>query len=110
MGGATNMGVEISVTHRNIVARYKYNHVHDTESIHEILRILATADAARDRQKAKTPGELLDMVSQWMIRLQHMVQQQPAPLPYQSESNKESAQAVTTSESNEPAPRRGRRK
>ena len=62
MGGATNMGLEISVTHRNIVARYKYNHVHDTESIHKILRILATADAARDRQKAKAPAVVVPYV------------------------------------------------
>ena len=30
-------GAEISVTHRNIVARYKYNHVHDVVSIRENL-------------------------------------------------------------------------
>ena len=39
-------GVEISVAHRKIVAKYRYNHVPDAESIREILRILATADAA----------------------------------------------------------------
>ena len=44
-------GEEISVAHRKIVARYKYNNVHNAESISEILRILATADAARDRKK-----------------------------------------------------------
>ena len=49
-------GADISISHRKIVARYKYNHVHDAESIREILRILATADAARDRQNAKAPG------------------------------------------------------
>ena len=26
---------EISVAHRKIVSRYKYNHVHDAESIHK---------------------------------------------------------------------------
>ena len=39
-------GEEISVAHRKIVTRYKYNHVHNTESIRKILRILATADSA----------------------------------------------------------------
>ena len=39
-------GTEISVAHRKIVARYKYNHVHYAKSIREILRILAKADAA----------------------------------------------------------------
>ena len=38
-------GAEISVTHRKIVARYKYNHVLDAESIREILIIIATVDA-----------------------------------------------------------------
>ena len=56
-------GAEISVAHRKIVARYKYNHVHDAESIREILIILATADAARDRRKSKAPRELADIVS-----------------------------------------------
>ena len=40
------MGVEISAAHHKIVAKYKYNHVHDVESIRKFLRILATADAA----------------------------------------------------------------
>ena len=40
-------GAEISITHRKIVASYKYNHVHDAELIREVLRIIATADAAR---------------------------------------------------------------
>ena len=103
-------GEEISVAHRKIVAKYKYNHVHDAESIREILMILATADAARDRSKSKAPGELADMVSQGINRLQQMVQQQPAPPLYQSESDEESVHAATTSDSNGPAPRRGRRK
>ena len=63
-------GAEISVSHRKIVSKYQYNHVHDAESIREILRILATADAARDQRKTKAPGEMEDMVSQGMTRLQ----------------------------------------
>ena len=74
------MGEEISITHRKIVAIYKYNHVPDTESIRKILRILATTDAALDRRKSKAPGELADMVSQGMTRLKQMVQQHPHPL------------------------------
>ena len=66
-------GAKISVAHRKIIVRYKYNHVHDAESIREILRILATADAARDRRKSKAPEELIDTVIQGIIRLQDMV-------------------------------------
>ena len=109
IGGKKTWGAEISVAHRKIIARYKYNHVHDTESISKILRVLATSDAVRDRRKAKASGELADMVSQEITKLQHMVQQQTAPSPYQSESYEESAHAATTSESDGPAPRRGRR-
>ena len=43
-------GAEISFAHCKIVARYKYNHVHNAESIREILRILATEDTARDQR------------------------------------------------------------
>ena len=39
-------GAEISFSHRKIVSRYKYNHVHDTESIRESLILLATANVA----------------------------------------------------------------
>ena len=39
---------EISVARQKIIARYKYNHVQDAESIHKILRILATEDATHD--------------------------------------------------------------
>ena len=46
MGVAIDMEAEISVAHHKIVARYKYNHVHNAESISKILRILATEDAA----------------------------------------------------------------
>ena len=48
-------GVDISVAHHKIVSKYRYNHVHDAESIREVLQILATADAARDQRKAKAP-------------------------------------------------------
>ena len=74
-------GAEISVAHQKIIVRYKYNHVHNAESIREILRILATADAVRHRQKAMAPGELVDMVSQGITRLQQLVQKNPEPLP-----------------------------
>ena len=49
-------GAKISAAHRNIVSKYRYNHSHDADSIHEVLQILATADASRDRRKAKAPG------------------------------------------------------
>ena len=96
-------GEEISVAHQKIIARYKYNHVHDAESIREILRILAMSDASRDRRKAKAPVELAYMVSQRMTRLKQLVQQQPSPPPYQSD-------AATTSDIDGPTPRRGRLK
>ena len=62
-------GTEISVTHFKIMAEYRYNHIHDADSIRKVLIILATVDALRDRRKAKAPGELADMVSQGMKRL-----------------------------------------
>ena len=49
-------GAETSVAHRKTVSKYGYNHVHDTESIRKILRILATVDAAQDQRKEKAPG------------------------------------------------------
>ena len=48
---------DIRVANRKIVARYKHNHIHNVESIHKILRILATVDTARDRQK-KVAGRI----------------------------------------------------
>ena len=42
-------GEDISITHWQIIAKYKYNHVHDAEYIREILRIITTADAAQDQ-------------------------------------------------------------
>ena len=56
-------GTEISVAYRKIVAKYRYNHSHDADSIHKVLIIFATADVSQDRKKAKAPGELADMVS-----------------------------------------------
>ena len=72
-------GTEISVAHRNIVAKYRYNHIHEAVSICKVLKILAPADASQDRRKAKAPGELADMVSQGMTRLQQLVKHQTAP-------------------------------
>ena len=62
-------GIEISVAHRKIVAKYRYNHSHDADSIRKVLIILATVNVLRDRRKEKAPGELADMVSQGMTRL-----------------------------------------
>ena len=39
---------KISIAHQKIIERYKYNHVHKAESIREILKILATSDAAQE--------------------------------------------------------------
>ena len=58
---------DITVARQNIIARYKYNHVHNAESIRKIFRILATVDAEQDQQKSKATGELADMVSQGTI-------------------------------------------
>ena len=56
-------GMEISVAHRTIKAKYRYDHTHDTASIKEILKVLTGADEARDRRKAPAPGEKAAMVS-----------------------------------------------
>ena len=72
-------GIEISVVHRKIVAKYRYNHSYNSDSISKVLIILATADVSRDLRKEKVPGELVDMVSQGMNIFQKLVQQQPAP-------------------------------
>ena len=50
-------GMEISVTHHTIKAKYRYDHTHDTASIKEILKVLTGANEARDRRKAPAPGE-----------------------------------------------------
>jgi len=70
-------GTEISVAHRTIKAKYRYNHTHDTASIKEILKVLTGADKARDRRKAPAPGEKAEMVSQGLESLRQLVQQQP---------------------------------
>ena len=103
-------GAEISVAHRKIVSKYRYNHSHDADSIREVLQIIATADTARDRRKAKVPGELVDMASQGMNRLQQLINKQPYDTHYQSESDKEGANAAMTTDSEGPGPRKGRRK
>ena len=103
-------GAEISVAHRKIVSKYRYNHSHDADSIRDVLQILATADAERDRRKSKAPGELADMVSQGMTRIQKLVQQQPSEPKYQLDSDEESANAATTTYREVPEPIRGRRK
>ena len=56
-------GTEISVAHRTIKAKYRYDYTHDTASIKEILKVLTGADEARDRRKAPAPGEKAAMVS-----------------------------------------------
>ena len=47
---------EISVAHCKVVAKYRYNHSHDTDSIRAALLIRATVDALRDHRKLKAPG------------------------------------------------------
>jgi hypothetical protein len=37
----------ISIVHRTIKAKYRYDHTHDTASIKEILKVLTGADEAR---------------------------------------------------------------
>ena len=66
-----------------LVSKYRYNHSHDADSIREVLQILATADVMRYRRKAKAPGELADIVSQGITRLQQLVQKQLEPPHYQ---------------------------
>ena len=105
-------GSEISVAYRKIVAKYRYNHTHDATSIRDIVRILTDADEARDRRRAKAPGELADMVDQGMTRLQQLVLDQPS-VQYKSDSSSsaESAYAATTTDSEDTSDRRrGRRK
>ena len=56
-------GTEISVAHCTVKAKYRYDHTHDTASIKEILKVLTTADEARDCCKATALGEKAEMVS-----------------------------------------------
>jgi hypothetical protein len=67
-------GTEISVAHRTIKGKYRYDYTHDTASIKEILKVLTGADEARDRRKAPTPGEMAEMVSQGLESLCQLVQ------------------------------------
>ena len=92
-------GSEISVAYCKIVTKYRYNHTHDAASIRDIVKMLTGADEARDRRKAKGPGELADIVNQGMTRLQQLVLDQPS-VQYQSDSSsEESANAATTTDS-----------
>jgi ElaB/YqjD/DUF883 family membrane-anchored ribosome-binding protein len=86
-------GTEISVAHRTIKAKYRYNHTHNTASFKEILKVLTRADEARDRRKAPAPGEKAEMVSQGLESLQQLVKRQPS-LSSDS-SDMESAYATT---------------
>ena len=88
-------GTEISVVHRTIKVKYRFDHIHDTASIKEILKVLTGANEARDRRKAPAPGEKAEMVSQGLERLRQLVQQQPS-LSLDS-SDTESAHATTDS-------------
>ena len=50
-------GTDISVAHRTINVKYRYDHTHNTASIKEILKVLTGAEEARDCRKAPAPGE-----------------------------------------------------
>ncbi len=78
MGGTAKVGQRDCVAHRKMQEKNLYNHVHDADSTKDILKMLAKADEACNRRKAKAPGELADMVSQGITRLQQLVQQQPS--------------------------------
>jgi hypothetical protein len=71
-----------------------------------MLKILASADEARDRRKAPEPGEQANMVSQGMAKLQQLVQQQPS---YSSDSSAMES-AYYTSDSDDGGKSRGRSK
>jgi len=88
--------MEISIAHRTIKAKYRYDHTHDTNFIKDILKVLTRSDEARDCHKATAPGEKAEMVSQGMASLRQLVQRQPS-LSSDS-SNTESACATTDSE------------
>ena len=94
-------GIKISVAHRKIVAKYRYNHTHDMDSIKEILKILAVVDEAQDCIKVKAPG---------MIRLQQLVQHPLERRQSLSKSSDKSVNAATTTNSKVSLVRRGREK
>ena len=89
-------GMEISVAHRTIKTKYRYDHTHNTASIKKILKVLTRADEARDRCKATTPGKKADMVTQGLESLRQLVQRQPSLSSDSSDT--ESAYATTDSE------------
>jgi hypothetical protein len=89
-------GMEISVAHRTIKTKYRYDHTHNTASIKKILKVLTRADEARDRCKATTPGKKADMVTQGLESLRQLVQRQPSLSSDSSDT--ESAYAATDSE------------
>ena len=49
-------GADISVAHRKIVSKCRYNHIHDADSICGVFRILTTVGAEQHQRKAKAPG------------------------------------------------------
>ncbi len=67
-------GTEISVAHRTIKAKYRYDPTHNAASIKEILKALTRADEARDRCKATAPGKNVKMVSQGLESIRKLVQ------------------------------------
>jgi len=89
-------GTEISVAHRTIKAKYRYDHTHNTAPIKEILKVLTGADEARDHCKATAPGEKAEMVGQGLESLCQLVQRQPSLSS--DRSDMESAYATTDSE------------
>jgi len=99
-------GTEISVTHRTIKAKYRYDHTHDTASIKEILKVLTGANKARDCRKAPAPGEKAEMVSQGLESLRQLVQRQPS---LSSESS-DTESAYITTDSKDGGQSRGRSK
>ena len=99
-------GTEISVAHRTIKAKYRYNHTHNMASIKEILKVLTGADEARDRRKATAPGVKVEMVSQGLESLRQLVQQQPSL----SLDSSDTENAYATTDSKDGGQSRGRSK
>ena len=99
-------GTEISVAHRTIKAKYRYDHTHNTASIKEILKVLTGADEARDRRKAPALGEKAEMVSQGLESLRQLVQRQPSL----SSDSSDTESAYATTDSKDGGQSRGRSK
>ena len=70
-------GNKIRVAYCDVNQKYKYNHAYTPTSLNEIKRAMAVAHEERNRRKAKAPGELADMVSQVMERLEQLVHTPP---------------------------------